>query len=329
MSNVAARFWEAIEPRLNRRSVAFLLCLILSGLFWLLTSLSKEYVDEVKIPVEYNGIPEDMLVVNEPEQYVTAEVRGFGFDLLWNWLKIESLKLPIDASPATLPIINRNGQEWHYFLTNSKNNRTIETGDDHVQMLSVSPDTIFFLFKPRYLKLVPIRLDAAISFQKQFGMEAEPVIEPDSVMIIGPKESVDTVQFVRTERQTFSELSESITAEVGLVGFQEGYNIHLGVSKVQVEVNVVEFTEGAVNIPINVKADKRTSVQVFPQEVEVKYLVPLPDFDKIQASQFEASVTLDDEAKGNSRLVVDVDRFPANVKQVRVNPPQVEFIIQK
>lgn len=329
MSNIAARFWEAIEPRLNRRSVAFLLSLLLSGLFWLLISLSKEYVDEVQIPVQYNGIPDDVLVANEPELVVTAEVRGFGFDLMWNWLKIESLKLPIDASPSNLPTLNGNGSEWHYFVTNSKNNRNMETGDDQVQILNVSPDTIFFLFKPKYMKLVPVRLDADISFQKQFGMDGTVVIEPDSVMITGPREVVDTIRFILTDKQTFTDLDESVTAEVGLIGTRELSNISFDKTSVRVEVNVVEYTEGTVSVPVSVNSDGRNSVQIFPQEVELKYLVPLPDFDKIQPAQFEVSVTLDDEAKHNSRLIVAVDRFPANVKQVRVNPPQVEFIIQK
>lgn len=330
MSNsIAARIWGAIEPRLNRRSVAFLLCLLLSGLFWLLTSLSKEYVDEVRIPIHYNGIPEDVLVVNEPTQFVTAEVKGFGFDLLWNWLQIEAIDLPIDAIPSNLPTVTRQGVELHYFLTNSKNGKTIDAGDDQVQIISVRPDTVFLRFKPKFMKQVPVKLDATFSFQKQYGVVSEPVLVPDSVLITGPKEMVDTISFVFTEPQTYSELDESVTTEAKLKTFGGDKNLSLSHQSVQVEVNVVEFTEGTVTVPLNVITDLKVSVQVFPQEVELRYLVPLPDFDKIQPSQFQASVVLDDDTKNNSRLVVYVENQPTNVGQVRVNPPQVEFIIQK
>ncbi|MBI1286735.1 MAG: hypothetical protein GC178_04075 [Flavobacteriales bacterium] len=330
MSNsIAARIWEAIEPRLNRRSVAFMLCLLLSALFWLLTSLSKEYVDEVQIPIHYNGIPEDVLVVNEPTQFVTAEVKGFGFDLLWNWLKIESLDLSIDASPSDLPTITRQGAELHYFLTNSKDGKTIDAGDDQVQIISVRPDTVFLQFKPKYLKQVPVKLDATFSFQKQYGIVSEPVLVPDSVLVIGPREMVDTINAVYTEPQTFSGLDESVTTEAKLRKFGDNENLSLSHSAVQVEVNVVEFTEGTVTVPLNVITDMKASVQVFPQEVELRYLVPLPDFDKVEPSQFQASVVLDNETKDNSRLVVYVEEQPINVRQVRADPPQVEFIIQK
>ena len=77
---------QFVQPRLNRRSVAFVLCVLLSGLFWLLTSLSKEYVDEVDIPVAYRNLPDNLLIANEPTILVRAKVKGLGFDLLWHWL---------------------------------------------------------------------------------------------------------------------------------------------------------------------------------------------------------------------------------------------------
>ncbi|MDP6931862.1 MAG: hypothetical protein QGG40_03060, partial [Myxococcota bacterium] len=40
-------------------------CLFLSGLFWLLTSLSKNYIEVIQIPITYENLPENMLVVNE------------------------------------------------------------------------------------------------------------------------------------------------------------------------------------------------------------------------------------------------------------------------
>ncbi|TNF25307.1 MAG: YbbR-like domain-containing protein [Bacteroidetes bacterium] len=325
----AARFWKAIEFRLNRRSVAFLLCLLLSGLFWLLTSLSKEYVDKVELAVTYEGVPEDLLLANDPATMVVADVKGFGFDLLWNWFNTRSLSLVIDATPSGLSTVNRAGQEWHYFLTNVKNGRGPQMADEQIQLLHVEPDTVFLLFKPKHTKTVPVVLDATFAFRKQYGFGSEPVLQPDSVLIVGPKDMIDSVTFVRTENQTFEDLAESLTADVPLLKFPAGSKVSADRVSVQLEVNVVEYTEGTVTVPVRVIDQEDASLQLFPQEVELRYLVPLPDFDKISASQFDVSATLTDEAIRNSRLEVVIEEHPSNVKQIRAFPPQVEFIIQK
>ena len=327
--SVTAKFLDFIEPRLNRRSVALLACLILSGLFWLLTSLSNEYQDELRFPIVYEGLPEDQLIVNNPEQYVSAEVKGFGFDILWHRFKFESTYITIPANRENLPKVIRNGKEFHYFLTDAKTGRFSTMEDQQLDVLDISPDTIFIQFKPKYIKEVPVRLSAEMTFAKQYGMMSQPILEPDSVLIVGPREQIDSIEFIITEPQTWLELSESVATEVPLRGLNNLPNVRLSHSVVEVELNVVEFTEGSVMVPLQVKAADPNAVQVFPSEVEIKYQVPLPLFDKVVASQFDVSVEINDQTKNNPRLEVVVDRQSEHVTQVKVNPSQVEFIIQR
>ncbi|MCF8275928.1 MAG: hypothetical protein K9J17_04270 [Flavobacteriales bacterium] len=330
MSNsIAAKFIQFIEPRLNRRSVAFVACLLLSGLFWLLTSLSREYVDEIELPIVYNDLPEDLIVVNEPVSHATAEVRGFGFDLLWHLFNVQQVAIPISIDPSNLPSLKRDGEEWHYVLTDMKNESMAGMKGQQMEILGISPDTIFIKVKPKYLKLVPIRLNAEISFSKQFGMTTHPVLVPDSILLIGPKDAIDTISFVRTQAQSWIGLNESVTADVQLIGFQDMPYLHMDRTSTRVELNVVEFTEGTVTIPLTINADDPSSVKVFPNEVDIKYLVPLSDYDSVFPALFQASVILDDEVRNLSQLVVNIDRYPEFVKQVRVTPAQVEFIVQE
>lgn len=330
MSNtVATKVIDFIEPRLNRRSVAFLLCLLLAGLFWLLTSLSNTYVDEVSVPLVYNGIPDDMLVVNEQVNVVNAEVKGLGFDLMWYWLQFEKFEIPVDAIPSLLPSIKKNGSTYHYILTEDKASRLGNLNENQLEILEISPDTLFLKFVAKHLKQVPVKLNAEISFQKQFGMVSEPILIPDSVLLIGAKEEIDTISFVKTARQTWNELNESLTAEVLLQPFKHFPFIEMSQTNVQVELNVVEFTEGSVLVPLTVVADKPEAVKVFPHEVEIKYQVSLKDYDKVTPSQFEATVVLDNQSLTRSSLTVNVVRQPKEATQLRINPAAVEFIIQK
>lgn len=328
MSNSgAAKILDYLQPRLNRRSVAFLLCLFLSSLFWLLTSLSKEYTDEIRIPVVYENVPENLLITNNPEEAVSAEVRGFGFDLLWHLMNLETIEIRVPANPTSLRSVKRNGEELHYMLSSERTGKLSKIGDDQLEVLRIWPDTLFLKFKPLYSKKVPVKLDAEINYMKQFGTVSLPVIEPDSITLIGPKEEVSKFALVSTERQTWSDLDESLTEEVDLILGDESSLVKFSSKKVQVTVNVVEFTEGSVTVPLEVKSPNASSVKVFPSQVEVRYQAPLSLYDQITEAMFKASVSVD--KTNETLLTVNLEEFPAQVRQTRVIPSQVEYIIQQ
>ena len=330
MSNtVATSTRDYLLSKLNRKSVAFSLCLLLSGLFWLLTSLSEEYVSEIPIPVVYNQLPEDVLIANELIPTVTAEVQGLGFDLMWYWLRFEHLEMPVNANPTELPSLNKQGVSLHYMLTGDKGSQLAAMKDNQLTVLSIQPDTLFLKFIPKFIKQVPVRLSADISFQKQFGMVSDPLLIPDSVLVIGAKEDVDTIAFITTEPQSWTDLNESLTNEVHLQKFTNLPFVTISHENIEVQVNLVEFTEGSVSVPLQIIADKPESVKVFPNEVEIKYQVPLADYDKVKSEQFRVSVVLNENSLKQSSLVVHIDRKPEEVTQVRVRPTQVEFIVQK
>lgn len=330
MSNsVATRILDYIQPRLNRRSVAFLLCLLLSVLFWVLTSLSKEYVDEINIPISYQNVPDDLLISNEPTAVVKAKVKGFGFDLLWYWFRFEKLEIPVKADPSELRSIRRQGKEFHYVLTRGKNGRMESMEDGQLEILNIFPDTLFLKFTPKFTKLVPVKLNAEITFAKQFGMISRFVFIPDSILLVGPKKDIDTISFVLTKPQSWLDLNESLTTEVELMKYSNLPFVSFNQTNVQIELNVVEFTEGSVMVPLRIEADRPETVKVFPQEVEIKYQVPLSSYDNVSADQFQASVVLNDKSFGNTSLTVSLHRQPEAVTQIRIIPSQVEFIIQK
>ena len=329
MSNSATTsIIDFLRLRLNRRSVAFFLCLILSGLFWLLTSLSKEYIDEIQIPVTYLRLPENLLVVNEPTDIVSAQVKGFGFDLLWHWFNFEKLQIEVVANPSELTSTTKGGDEVHYILTEQKTGKLSDLGDKQLEILKISPDTLFLKFKPLYSKSIPVKLDAEVSYLKQYGLDGEPIVDPSVIEVSGLKEMVSEIEVVLTEKQLWTDLDESISEEVVLINEYDSRLVRYSQEKVQVAINVVEYTEGSVVIPITVKAGNR-SVKVYPNEVELKYQVPLSDYDQITSEMFEVEVVLDAESEKRNMLTVNLVKSPSLVRQVRFTPVQVEYIVQQ
>jgi len=315
-------------PRVNRRTIVFIACIGLSGLFWMLTALSKDFVEVIEIPISYKNVPEDMVVVNDLATHLDAEVKIYGFDLLWYWLRFEKIEVPINADPNNLRRVKRDGERVHIFLTEAQKNNVVADFDEQFQMLQLSPDTLFFKYRPLYRKLIPIKLDAKIEFGKQYGMIENPELTPDSVWVSGLKELIDTVKFVHTVMEEWTGLDESITTTLKLKP-TENRLMKLSVDEVELELNVVEFTEGKLAVPVEVHGVKNEKIKLYPNSVEITYMVPLTQYDAIQAGQFKVQVDLSGTKwKDLSRLSVSVADYPEGIKQIRVHPPQVEFIIQ-
>jgi len=304
-----------------------LACLGLSSLFWLLTSLSKDYSEVIRIPVDYQNLPKDMLVINKPALYVEAEVKIFGFDLLWYWLQFDKAELLVEATPNKMRNIIRNGEKIHFVLVNEKKNRIVGDFDNQFQILNLSPDTLFVQLVPLFSKKVPVKLKAEILFEKQFGMVDNPNLLPDSILLSGAKKTIDTINAVHTELEIWKNLSESVTATLQLQKFDENLLVQFSENQVEVELNVVEFTEGRITLPVKIIAENPQRVKVFPQQVDLTYQVPLAAYENIKTEQFQVSVNVPQSASQELlRLTVNVDGQPSHVRQIRVNPPQVEFI---
>lgn len=324
-----ANILSYLKPRLSRRSVVFVLCLLLSALFWLLTSLSKTYVDELIIPVKYINVPEEMLVENEPTESVKAEVKGFGFDLLWHWLKFEKAEIVVNANPSSLASFKKAGEDVHFLLTETKTGKLGTLEDDQLEILKIYPDTLFLKFQPIYTKTVPVMLDASYSFEKQFDLSGPILIEPDSIQISGIQSLIEPLSFVTTEPVEWIDLSESISETVPIISSENARLIRYNKDQVQVTLSVQEFTEGSVSVPLTIQGAEHVDVNLFPSSVEVKYLVALEDFDRITADMFAVQVSLDEESQDKHFLMAKIIEKPSNVKYVRAIPSQVEFIVRK
>lgn len=327
--SATANIFQYLKLRLSRRSVVFVLCLLLSSLFWLLTSLSKEYVDQIVIPVKYTNVPEGTLIENKPIEFVNAEVKGFGFDLVWHWLQFEDNAISIQANPDNLKSLVKNGDEIHYVLTESKTGKLNKLDDEEIEVLKIEPDTLFLKFQPIHTKVVPVKLDISYSFVRQFGIDGEVITEPDSIRISGLESLVQEIGFVSTEMIEWSDLDESVSEEVELVVADDTRLVSFDRNSVQVTLNVQEFTEGTVTVPLSVNTDVNEVINLYPNKVEIKYLVSLADFDKITSDMFEARVTLKPESKEQKLLFVEITKYPLNIRQPRANPAKVEYILRK
>ena len=98
---------------------------------------------------------------------------------------------------------------------------------------------------------------------------------------------------------------------------------------VQANVNISKFTEGNMELPIEIEnLPKGYSLKLFPDKVSIKYNVAFENFEKINAMQFNASVNYLKIEPTSNKLKILLLKYPTDVRAIKINPEKVEYILR-
>lgn len=312
--------------RLNRKVVTFLVCLFISAFFWLLMSLSKEYDEVIRFPVNYEHVPTDKVIANELPEFIDVEVHARGFVLLRYKLFEEREKLQIDLRDAR-PMSVRN----HFYLDpNFRLDKLINQFKGRMKINAISPDTIFLNFNKKSTKVVPIKASLKLSFASTYQLDDSVMLEPSTVEVSGAADVLSKIQYVPTIPLEMKDVKASVSVKLDLMNYKQAGLIDYSVKQVIAKLKVSKFTEGSLELPVQVlHVPPGYSLKTFPDKVTVKYAVGFENYEKVDPSQFQLAVDYDKVSDGNNKLKVQLLKAPAEVRNVRLETEKVEYIIRK
>lgn len=316
------------EAASKRRFYVFVLCLFFSAVFWLFTKLSQETSAVFTRPVVFNSFPEGLLAASQSDSAVVFRVETTGIRLINYYISTRNDTLFVDGNG--LPVIHRNGKQFHIITGNELTGRLAENISTWGNANNVKPDTVFLELVPAIKKQFPVRLNAEISFEQRFRQYGPITIDPDSVMITGPQSILDTLQFITTDVWSPGRLRQTVRERVQLVKPVDIGSMHLDREYIHVRVPVAEFTQADIELPVQVicPAELDTAeIRLFPNKVNVSILVALQDYARLDEHMFEATVNCPQQTESDGRLEIKMETFPAFVDILRIRPPFVEYII--
>lgn len=329
MTEAPKSFFQKIvgngELKLNRKLGIYLVCLLLACVLWLLITLSEKYETDIIFPVTYSGIPGSKVVANHLPETITARVSGGGFSLLWYKLKGRGETLTLEIAPSKL----RENNGIHYSLTNNRIEKVSAQLGDKIRVLHISPDTIYVDYSEKTKRKIRVKPDLKMTIQKQHGLSDSVKTEPEFVTVTGPKHLVEKMQFALTEQVTLNDVSDKKTMNIGFAKPGNPEVLIFSPETVKLTIPVEKYTEGSKEIPVTIRNHPKGSrLKVYPEKVKVTYLVGLSKYDKVDAAMFVVGFNYKNLSKGN-KVKVEVLTAPAFVNSVKVEPVNVEYIIQK
>jgi len=307
---------------LNKKVGTFLICLGIASLLWVVHALNRNYKYNLKIPVTFTNLPSNKLIVGELPETLDVEIKASGLKLLF--ISLKQLNEPIEIDFNTL---KTNAKSQAYSIRNGNFNITSSINFD-VDVLKIRPDTLFFSSSKGRTKLVPIKLNLKTIFSPGYSITSKPSITPAYVSVTGDSLELNKIDTVYTQAVSLKNIHENYSENISLKKTSDAVNYNI--KDVNLNFNVDRLTEATIKIPIHI-LNKTTNekIKLLPDVATITYLVPMKDYDNIQANSFRAVVNYHDMVAKRNKLKVELSASPSEVKVLKIEPKEISYLIFK
>jgi len=288
--------------------------LALAILFWMMVSAQRSSVERgLRIPLELQNLPENLEMVDPPQEAVDVRVRGDA-DALGR-LVPGDLVASIDLSSA---------QPGRRLFHISPDRVRVPFA---VEVTQVAPSAVAIRFEPSATRVVAV----------QPSVEGDPAAgfivggtssQPKMVEVVGPESVLRHVTEVITEPVWVGGARAPIRATVPVGVAEQGVRLK-SVRSVTVTADIIQApNERVLNVPIKLRnLDSGLTAVVNPTSVKVRARGTKAGIDKLKDTSVVAFVDLDGIAEGDYGLPVRLEPTPG-IGLDQVDPTIVSLHVQ-
>lgn len=281
-------------------------------------TLNQDYETDITIPVHVKDVPEDIGFSASGEEIIEIRVRDRG-TMLMDYMFTSFLPISIDYTEFE----NRRGR---LSLPVSALKKRVE-GQllSSTTLVAMQPDSFVYYTRESAIR-IPVKLNGKYTVAKQYASSA-PKLIPDSVWLYAPESVADTLLAIYTMPFEEYELRDSLKTDLPL-SIPQG--IKCVPSDVKVIIPVSPFAEKSFELPVlGVGFPDSCRLRTFPSRAKVVMNVNMALYDDISENDFELGIKYDDIADGvHSRAQIYLLRAPEDVRDVRIVPDEVEYLIE-
>lgn len=224
---------------------------ILIALFlWFHAVTEQEYEIKRDVPIEVIGTPGDLILAKPLPDQASIRLHGKGKQLIVPYFSSARVLVPAagaEKGPLTVSLTGENVEVTH--------------GNGTALTDIISPRRLDLVFDALARKQVPIRSRITLEPLNGYVQVGPITFYPDSVLVIGPAQSVNSITSVQTDSLAYSGIKKPFIDQVHLVDpedFNVTYIPHQLEAKSQIQRLVQRTVEGIpvtlTNIPRGLSA---------------------------------------------------------------------------
>ena len=297
----------------------FFLFILLSFIFWFSTKLSNTYQIEQSFSIHWNNIPKG-IVLNHDSSELGLSITASGIEILWYRLFKNKINL----------VINKNifiGKEAHVSIDNERFNIQQQLFDNTI-LNQITTPVIKITYARLGVKKVKITSEPILKFRAGYLSDSPLTISPDSLLVRGSQDVLDTLTIVKTVSFIMEDVFESFQKVIAL---EDLTNLQFDIKEVNIKQEVSRYSEKQFILPIEIiNIPKSVKVKLFPPTGTLKATMPLTLLNGFNARDFMLVVDYELILKNElTHLPIRLVKQPSQVKKVIWEPKTVNYLIRK
>ncbi|MDY6121498.1 MAG: YbbR-like domain-containing protein [Porphyromonas sp.] len=311
------------DERRGKRLLTFLLCVLLSSVFWLMLSLRQVYRMRITVPVSYDDLPSNVLYSESAPSEIVFVVEDRGVQLL---------QYNLQDFPPIRPRLNSKRQGGSRLVLSKKalTDEFQRQLSPETRVISANPSDISVPLYTLREKRVPVKLGFKPMLPRGYRLGAV-VINPAYVHIYGSAQSIRRIDAAYVDSVDLSSYTDLVERRLPLKRIP-GIRFGKGESEVDVSFDVEALTERTYELPI-----KAYGVPVgyeltpLPGVATVTLTIPKARYNQLKPEEIELCVIYPESSSSISdgQLPVQLRRAPDWIVGYKCNPAKVEFILNQ
>ena len=319
--DISKRIKDFLLAKKSREFLIFLFFMFVSFSFWLLQVLNDDYETEYTVSLRMKDVPDNVVLTSELPSNMKITLKDRGTVLVNYSLGQGLMPLTLDFAEYS----DKGNQVRIPSMTLAK--KISAQLSQSTKLVAIKPDTLEFIYTKGAAKTVPVKICGTITPERQYYV-SDTIFSPDSVRVYAPKSILDTITAAYTKTIDFEEVSDTVCKRVSFASVK-GARFIPDYSDLTLKVDV--YAEKTVDVPVvgvNFPHDK--VLRTFPSKAKVTFQIGLSRFMEVGADDFQVVVDYDDlQNEDGDKCKLQLKEIPKGVNHVRVNPNEMDYIIEQ
>lgn len=297
----------------------FLFFVFISFSFWISTKLSNSYTIEQIFNIEWINIPE-RIVISENNKKLNTSITASGVEIILYRLFNNNLKIDLIQANFELDYLSLNLENQKFLIQQQLYSNTL--------LNQFTPSLVKIKFSRLSEKKIPIIPKTRINLRAGYLTDSNVISKPDCIIVRGPKILLDSIYYAETIAYNQEDVYKSISKKINLSPI-EGANFSKDF--VDIELSVSRYSEKEFNIPIElINQPEGVKVKLFPPKTKVRATIPMSVIGNIRVSDFRLIADYNQILNGQTqKLELFIQKKPSGVKQIILEPNEVNYLIRK
>ena len=297
----------------------FLFFVFISFSFWISTKLSNSYTIEQIFNIEWINIPES-IVISENNKKLNTSITASGVEIILYRLFNNNLKIDLIQANFELDYLSLNLENQKFLIQQQLYSNTL--------LNQITPSLVKIKFSRLSEKKIPIIPKTRINLRAGYLTDSNVISKPDCIIVRGPKILLDSIYYAETIAYNQEDVYKSISKKINLSPIE---GVNFSKDFVDIELSVSRYSEKEFNIPIElINQPEGVKVKLFPPMTKVRATIPMSVIGNIRVSDFRLIADYNQILNGQTqKLELFIQKKPSGVKQIILEPNEVNYLIRK